>query len=88
MKLNLEHPVHPDWLQLDFTPQSIRDHYTDLADDQEMDYPDKDAVSEKYTDAELAEAAFQMLTEDYTWNLFDYMMDRIIEILQQSEGDS
>lgn len=61
-----------DLLRLDFTPQSVRDHYDGWGPE-----------AREVTDTELAEAAEMMLCEDYTWQQFGYMMDRIIEILDQ-----
>lgn len=74
MKLNTDFPIEPDYLRLDFGPKSVREHF-DWDPEQ----------TDRFTDIELAIAAEQMLTEDYTWTLFDYMMDRIIEIIEQEQ---
>lgn len=72
MKVDLE------LLRLDFTPQSVRDHYDGWDPEQ----------AGRFTDIELAEAAEQMLCEDYTWRQFDNMMDRIIEIIEQHQHEA
>jgi hypothetical protein len=58
---------------LSFTPQAVREHF---------DWDPETA--NKFTDEELADAAWAMISEESTWMYhFDPMMDRIIEICEQ-----